>query len=282
MGLFNRNKKPEQTEIVVANLNDCVIYKIDVDTETIAKDATINVSAGSQAYIYVDGKASGTYQPGKHALDLKKQKKEGSNIYVLAANRDNAFTMLFGIGNVPFNDRKVKRNVPVGIRGEVRCKIIDPQKLFEEYGTSTAKVTADNISDRMFGKFREVLVSEFASKLDEYDFNTLSTSVSELSQVIHDKLFPELNNNGIMLVSCSISEPYFPENYINERNQLLADKERELTIGNQKKTDEDVISDIFRNKPKREEAEKVIICPFCKAENEANARYCNICGRKIK
>ena len=274
MGLFNR--KNIQNEINITAQDDCLIWQYDVDQE-FSKTVRLNVGAGCQVLLFHDGKCVGTVDRTRD-IDWKNASKNGGKNVIVGVNKDKHFKILFGAGGVPFNDRPARNTVNVGIHGECDCRVADGLKIFLAYGQTREKVTPDDVKEELHAKLQEQLVTALADKLQEYDYHSIFTSITEISQVVADQYKGILEDAGIQLVRCSISKPHFPDDYEQKRQELIA-KATSSVFASTPVDDHDVIKEIFKNKG--DSKPNVKICANCKKENDANAMFCKYCGKKI-
>lgn len=277
--MFGKNV---QKEINISSRENCLIYKSEIDTTLIAKNTRLNVGTSCQAAVYYNGQLVQNYEPGAYALNFKKAIKSNDIVTIVGICRDKHFKILFGVGGVPFKDREAGLNPPVGIFGECNCRLIDGNKIYAAYGAERDVVTADDITDDLHAKLKEKLVTELAKKLEEYTYHTVFTAVSDLSNVIKTQYYQLLQNAGIELIDCSISQPHFPDNYGEERDNSIKNKTDKLyqpiPTG-----DGELLKEILQNKNKEQEKKEKPNnkCPHCNKENNPNSKFCNFCGRKL-
>ena len=275
MGLFS--KKNIQTEINITAQEGCLIWQCDVEQE-FSNVVRLNVGAGCQAAIYVNGVFQGIKDCGSHSLPWKDLTKKGGKITVIGINKDKQFKLLFGAGGVPFNDRQTRQSVLVGIHGECNCRVSDGHQIYLTYGQSRAMVTPEDVKEDLHAKLQERLIAELSRKLSEFDYFNVFTSVAEISDVVKEQYSDVLYKAGISLVSCSVSKPHFPEGYDESRKQLI-DQSNSALFGSSPIDDREVIKEIFKNKGDAQA--NVKICSNCNKENDANAMFCKYCGKKI-
>ena len=267
------NKKNLLTEINVTSAPDCLIQKITIDKSKYAKKVKLNVGTSCYAGVYINGRLSGNYPAGAHEL-LLKNLSDGDKLEIVEISADKEFKILFGIGGVPFKDREVGLDVLVGIHGDCKCKLIDGNKIYVAYGAERSKVTAEDIANDLLTKLQERLTTELAKKLETYTYHTVFTSVSDLSDIVKKEFYSVLQPVGVNLLECSLSQPNFPEDYPEKREQAHKEK-MGILYQNKQTNDADLLKDLLQNKGK-------VTCAHCNKENDADAKHCKYCGRKIK
>ena len=265
-----------QNEINITTQSDCLIWQYDVDQD-FSKTVRLNVGAGCQAAIYLNGKYQAMYESGSHMLAWKKATKNGDKVVVVGINKDKHFKLLFGVGGIPFNDRQTRQSVLVGIHGECSCRIADGLKIYLAYGQGRTKVTSEDITNDLRAKLQEKLTTELSRKLSEYDYFKVFTSIAEISDVVKGQYCDVLYSAGVELIDCSISKPHFPDGYDEERKEIIKNK-TEALYGS-KPTDEQLLQEIIQHQG--EGRSNALICSNCKKENDTGSAFCKFCGKKL-
>ena len=268
-----------QNEINITTREDCLIWQYNVDQD-FARVVKLNVGTGCQAAIYINGVFQGIKEAGSHNLAWRNATRDGSRITIIGINKDKHFKLLFGVGGIPFNDRETRQSVAVGIHGECSCRVADGLKIYTAYGQSRAKVTSDDIIDDLRAKLQEKLTSELSTKLSEFDYFKVFTSVSELSNVVKQQYFGVLLNAGVELLDCSISKPHFPEGYDETRKSIVQQRQDAHYNAGKTKSDDELLKEILAKQPNGA-AQKAIVCSNCHNENDANSAFCKFCGKKL-
>lgn len=267
-------------EINVKSDNDNLIWLVDTESKKAGKTVKLTVGAGCMAIALVNDSFSRTYFSGTYELPWKNEEKKGNVIKVVGVNLQKQFKLKFGVGGVPFNDKPAKLTPLVGIHGECDCTVSDGRAIYEAFGAKAFTVSANDIADKMRLKFAEKLHSEFAIILEEYDYFSVHQSIGKLSDKVKELYADELAKSGILLKSCSIGAPYFPEDYNEQRRQELAKIESEKSGELQRIQDVNLIRDLTKNaeaKPKQSGKK----CPRCGNENNDGAVFCRNCGKKL-
>lgn len=274
--------KKVQKEIDVFSRENCLIYKWEIDNTQIAKSTRLNVGTGCQAAVYYNGQLVQTYEPGAYTLDFKKAIRNHDIVTIVGISRDKHFKILFGVGGVSFKDREAGLSPRVGIYGECNCRLIDGNKIYAAYGAERDVVTAADINDDLHAKLQEKLGTELAKKLEEYTYHTVFTAVSDLSNIVKEQYWQVLQNAGIELIDCSISQPHFPDSYGEERDNAIKNKTDKLYQPTPT-GDGELLKEILQNKNKEQEKKEKPNnkCPHCNKENDPKSKFCNFCGRKL-
>ena len=267
------NKKDLLTEINVTSTPDCLIQKLTIDKSRYAKQVKLNVGTSCEASVYINGRLSGKYLEGAHELVLKKL-SDGDKLEIVGTSADKHFKILFGIGGIPFKDREARLDALVGIHGECSCKLIDGDKIYRAYGAERSKVTAEDLTDDLLAKLQERLTTELAKKLETYTYHEVFTSISDLSDIVKKQFNDVLKPAGVNLLECSLSQPNFPEDYLEKRDKAQKEK-MDILYPKSESKDAALLKDLLQNKGK-------VICSHCNKENDADAKHCKYCGRKIK
>jgi len=268
-----------ESQINVNSNNDYLVWKIDTDNANFekAKVVTLNVGIGCEAVCYVNGGSPRKFYPGTYHIDWKKETKKGNTISIIGINHDKSFKLKCGVGEIPFNDKPVKLAPLVGIRVDFECTLTNGEAIYTEFGEGVKGVTPNDVSVKLRTEFQKTLVSEFAKVLENYDYFTINQSIGALSEVVKNYYAKALLDGGIFLKSCSVSAPYFPEDYNEERQRKVDDVEAARRAEIQKSQDVGILRELNKSA-----TSKKVRCPRCGKENEEGTKYCRACGKEIK
>lgn len=267
---------------VNATDNNNLIWRVDTTGFKFNKMVRLNVGTGCQALVYINGKPDGApREAGSYELYMKKVLKNHDKVEIIGVRRDAQFDIKFGLSesnSVPYEDKKSKTHTKVSIRGECYCKVIDGEKIYAAYGCQSA-ITPEDIRNNFFGEITQVLIDSLAKKLGEYDYLSIAQSVNDLSNTVKELTEKKLLAAGILLERCSVAQPYFGEDFGQQRRADLDDRDRE-------KQQQDENEHIMRIVEKSVTANaqndsKTLKCSKCGKQNPAGTKFCQFCGNKL-
>lgn len=248
--------------------------------------ASLTIGTDCEVVVVSDGEEK-YYSAGKHVLP--KKGKFNSEIYLV---NKACFTEPWGVFDVPYCERtslfgNVSNTVLVGMHGKVTFKVDSAMKL-KAMLPSLTEITSKDVKEQLFGKLTEASKSVLSSCIEKKKYEEVNSHLSEISQSIatnssFKKLFLDL---GISLVSVSVEEVHFPEDYIERFKNKDSDMSNETAK----------VDKVIEEAKKKEEAENekapinIVVfpsapsskkCSRCGYENESDAFYCKKCGEKL-
>lgn len=223
-----------------------------VDTENWANSVEVTVKPGCVALHYSDGTFEKRCNPGKHSVDvaygfLGRQKHD---VTLIAANMGEVFDHAWGVGDIPYRDRRNHLETRVGMHGSFKFSVTSPETLYKAMGGKT-EISPDTIADYCRGKLQEFAATTLCEKLQEYDYFTLTGELSDISDTVQEKFRDILFDIGVMLREFSSAPVYFPEDYVKARADKLREKDEE-----EKAREQAMREQAQKRKEEREEEER--------------------------
>ena len=276
---------------VSANDNESLIWKVDTNgiefpKLSFKKELKLIVGTGCQAIVYVNGQAIGApMEAGAQTLNLK-MLKDGDRLEIIGVKRDAQFVIKFGLSesnSVPYVDSEAKLTTKVSVRGECYCKVVNGHKIYSTYGCRN--ITAADVRNNIFGDITQILVDSLGKKLSEYSYLTIAQSVNDLSDTVKRLIEERLFSEGFLLERCSISQPFFGEDYGRLREQAIKDIEADERRQDERLREMRIIEKSMSAKaaaaPTTPPVDPNPKCPKCGKQSPAGTKFCQFCGNKL-
>lgn len=279
-----------QTEIVVEPKEGLCTWKIDASR--LAYDATVIVGPGCQVLYYVNGALSNLLDPGRYCINPKKERRENNSIALVGVNRGKNFSLVWGVGGIPYRDKESRAEAEIGMNGEYVIQILQPAKLYAAFGK--ADIAPAEIASKMRAKLAETLKTQLSKQLGSYSYLNIQSAQSEIAETARNAFREELFALGIDLKSFALKEIYFPDEFkkarLDKKNRedefdemiRRQDEEKERRIGRLREADAmgEFISKVNASAPSGGGASQVK-CPVCGTLCESGAVFCPKCGKKL-
>lgn len=277
----------KKNSVSVTQNADYVIW--DIDISGVAYDTTLNVEAGCFGLYIVNGQLRSNNPAGRWLINPKSEKRDQNKLQLLGVTADKTFVIPCGVGEVPYKDWDLGTETKVGMRGSAKVRILNAWTLYNTLGKSNIK--SIDIDNYVHSKIAELMTTQLAKVLEKYDYLTITTQQSEVSNVLFEKFREELGKVGLQMEEFSLEGFHFKDEYVKSRNEALQ-KDKEKKEDKQKRREEerrqqaeiDMIKDLasISNQPKKEvEAPRTTYCPKCGQKLDGNAVFCPNCGKKI-
>ncbi len=223
-----------------------------VDTENWANSVEVTVKPGCVALYYSDGAFEKRCNSGKHTINvaygfLGRQKHD---VTLIAANTGEVFAHAWGVGDIPYRDRKNNLETRVGMHGSFKFSVTSPETLYQALG-GVECVTPDTIANYSREKLKEFAAGVLCEKLQNYDYFSLTGELTDISDMVQEKFSDILFGVGVMLKEFSSTPIFFPEEYVKAREEKLRAKEAADA-----EHDQMMIDNANKKRAEREEEEK--------------------------
>ena len=233
--------------------------------ETLTPKLTLLVPETHNAILIKDGQMLQTLSSGKYLVskfvDIKSEMD--SNLEVLFMSKTAKLNLLWGTAQkFLMYDANLQENYRVGMSGDYDVQIGDPRKCYLYLNGADNDLTTADLQDRLQTTVVSVVenvVVEYVSA-QEILFNQVTVKKREISAKVLTKLNQKLMGEyGIAVYSFNIA------------NIIIDDADYAKLSGN------------FKGgaKPAAPKSVGAVYCPDCGEELNANAKFCNNCGRKV-
>jgi len=314
MGLFGK-KKDTIKNVVVKPSTEYVIWNIDISN--IERETILDVETGCSAIYLVNGNIKANNMPGRWVIKSKDEDKRGDNLKLIGVNTDKTFDILCGVGGVPYKDYETDVETNVGARGEAKVKIAQPYKVYSTLCKDN--ITPQDMDEYIRNKLSEIMSTTLAQLIQKYDYQTVNTQLSVMSEHIFDLFSEECLKVGLQCDSFTINTIFFPDEFIERRKdyfdekirkkeekQARREKEREVRLDNETmmaQAEAQAIVNKSLNETKQVSESKTVtvidsnapinnnttvvrstalICPNCKAPVKGDSNFCSKCGTRVR
>lgn len=277
----------KKNSVTVTQNADYVIW--DIDISGVAYDTTLNVEAGCFGLYIVNGQLRSNNPAGRWLINPKSEKRDQNKLQLLGVTADKTFLIHCGVGEVPYKDWDMGVETTVGMRGDCKVRILNAWTIYNTLGKSN--ITSKDIDNYVYSKIAELMKTQLAKVLEKYDYLTITTQQSEVSNVLFEAFREELGKVGLQMEEFSLLGFNFNESYIKGRNEALQkdkekkeDKQKRREEERQQRAEIEMIKDLasISNQPKKEmEAPRTIYCPKCGQKLDGGAAFCPNCGKKL-
>lgn len=266
--------------------NDLCLWHID--TDKIAYDTTVIVGLGCQA-LYIENGGVNLFDVGRYCINAKKSRRDNKVIELVGVNRRKTFTLAWGVGGVPYKDKKTSLQTEIGMHGEYTIQVVKAVQLYSEFGKHD--VSPDNILHRMRAKLTEKLKSQLSLMLNNHSYHDIQSKQSEISDIIHNEFKKELFNIGVELTQFALTEIYFPDDF---KERLMTSGDRLEEMLNQKDAERrervakmqelEAMKNfiVAVNSTAKQSINVSTRCSVCGLECQSNALFCPKCGNELK
>ncbi|MCD8205613.1 MAG: zinc-ribbon domain-containing protein [Clostridia bacterium] len=249
----------------------------EVDLEGLARNAVISVSEGCRAVYYINGVEKRNYTARSSddlIVNMRATAKMGVES-VVGVNEKQPFTILWGLGDVPYKDAESGINTKIGMHGEFKFTV-------KEYGTlmnslGIRDITPEDIKKHIFAKYRETLSFIVSSEIKGVEsFRDITSLQKRISDRISANWEDELMKIGLELSTIALSEIKFDEDFLERINSGDYESQK----------NENPMEEFVRVHKEKEVIESFvadtkITCPVCGKKLEAGAKFCDKCGAPI-
>lgn len=277
-------------EIVVQQDNDKLMWGID--TSLLAYDAKLIVNMGCQVLYIVNGSLSNVFDAGRYIINPKKQRKENNNIALVGVNRGKTFSLVWGVGEIPYRDKDSKTETEIGMNGEYTLQLLQPATLYTSFGK--ADILPKDVADKTRSKLAETLKTQLSKQLGNYSYMNIQSAQGQISDMIRDAFGKEMFELGFTLAGFALKEIYFPEEFKIGRLQDIAkgdeyeerlrkrDEEKRARRKQMEETDtmKEFLKSVNASGANAEPAAD-LKCPVCGMVSKAGTLFCPKCGKKL-
>lgn len=277
-------------EIEVTPAAELCTWKID--TSRLAYDAKLVVGMGCQAMYIVNGSLANVFDAGRYVINPKRERKEGNSIALIGVNRNKNFTLAWGVGGIPYRDKKSRLETEIGLNGEYTIQLLQPGRLYAAFGKE--EIAPKEIALKTRAKLTEMLKSELGKRLSGYSYFDISSTQGEISKMIEEAFKEVLFDFGVSLKSFALKEIYFPDEF-KRKIKEWQEKEDDLDAAIRRQDEEK--AERIRQRREMEAVEKLIgkaepsgtsdakaaqvKCPVCGTLCVDGAVFCPKCGKKL-
>ena len=291
--------KDKIKEVTISTNDEYVIWNVDVTN--VARDATLYVEQGALGIYIVNGSTRSINPAGRWVINAKADEKLGNRIQLVGANADKTYEIFCGIGGVPFKDFEINAETVVGAHGECKISILQPWVLCTVLGKNTIKL--EHIDDYIRSKLSELMTSSLAEVLGKYDYSSINSKISEISEEMKNKLFDEFEKCGIGIETFALKGIHFNDEYKQKRsdyfdniNRKKEEKEQRRERERAQRAEIDAINSLVGNIPaptsqvggtaqnlNNNTGVNVPIkyCSKCGMKSSNEAVFCCGCGKKF-
>ncbi|MCD8201452.1 MAG: zinc-ribbon domain-containing protein [Clostridia bacterium] len=250
----------------------------EIDLNALARNAAISVSEGCRAVYYINGAEKRTYTPRSEQLivNTRAAAKEGVES-VVGVNEKQPFTILWGLGDVPYKDAESGINTKIGMHGEFKFTV-------KEYGTlmnslGVRDITPEDVKKHIFAKYKETLSFIVSSEIKGAEsFRDLAALQKRISDRISRNWEDELMKIGLELNTTALSEVKFDDDFlerINGGDYEPREKEENPMEKFVREHEEKATLESFAAEDTQ------VTCPVCGKKLAAGAKFCDKCGAPI-
>lgn len=277
-------------EIVVQPNNEKLMWSID--TSRLAYDAELIVNMGCQVLYIVNGSLSNVFDAGKYIINPKKQRRENNIITLVGVNRGKTFSLVWGVGEIPYRDRDSKTETEIGMNGEYTLQLLRPATLYTTFGKTD--VLPKDIADKTRSKLAEILKTQLSKKLENYSYINIQSAQGQISDMIRDAFEKEMFQLGFALESFALREIYFPEEFKNKRIQDIAKGDEydnrlrkaaeEKLVRRRQREETDTMKEFLKGvnaSAAHSEPSADSKCSVCGMICKAGTLFCPKCGKKL-
>lgn len=277
-------------EIVVQPNNEKLMWSID--TSRLAYDAELIVNMGCQVLYIVNGSLSNEFDAGKYIINPKKQRRENNIITLVGVNRGRTFSLVWGVGEIPYRDRDSKTETEIGMNGEYTLQLLQPATLYTTFGKTD--VLPEDIADRTRSKLAEILKTQLSKKVENYSYINIQSAQGQISEMIQKSFEKEMFKLGFTLESFALKEIYFPEEFKNKRIQDIAKGDEydnrlskaaeEKLVRRRQREEMDTMKEFLKGvnaSAAHSEPSADPKCPVCGMLCKAGTLFCPKCGKKL-
>lgn len=277
-------------EIVVQPNNEKLMWSID--TSRLAYDAELIVNMGCQVLYIVNGSLSNVFDAGKYIINPKKQRRENNIITLVGVNRGRTFSLVWGVGEIPYRDRDSKTETEIGMNGEYTLQLLQPATLYTTFGKTD--VLPKDIADKTRSKLAEILKTQLSKKVENYSYINIQSAQGQISDMIQKSFEKEMFKLGFTLESFALKEIYFPEEFRNKRIQdiekgdeydnRLSKAAEEKLVRRRQREETDTMKEFLKGvnaSAAHSEPSADPKCPVCGMICKAGTLFCPKCGKKL-
>lgn len=277
-------------EIVVQPNNEKLMWSID--TSRLAYDAELIVNMGCQVLYIVNGSLSNVFDAGKYIINPKKQRRENNIITLVGVNRGKTFSLVWGVGEIPYRDRDSKTETEIGMNGEYTLQLLQPATLYTTFGKTD--VLPKDIADKTRSKLAEILKTQLSQRVENYSYINIQSAQGQISDMIRDAFEKEMFQLGFALESFALREIYFPEEFKNKRIQDIAKGDEydnrlrkaaeEKLVRRRQREETDTMKEFLKGvnaSAAHSEPSADPKCPVCGMICKAGTLFCPKCGKKL-
>lgn len=285
-------KKDKVNSVTVSPNEDYVIWNVDVSN--VARDTVLNVSQGCVAIYIVNGGLKSTNPAGRWVINSKEEEKSKCKIQLLGVNADKTYDILCGVGGVPYKDDEINAETTVGAHGECKIRVLMPWTLCSVLGKNDVKT--EDIDEYIRTKTAELMTTSLAEVLQKYDYTSINTKLTAISDEMKKKISKEFGDFGLSVESFSVKGIHFPdefkqkrEDFFDKANKRKDEKEARREKERAQRAEADVISTIISSSragkdsvaPASDVNVPVQYCPKCGMKISKGAVFCPGCGKKL-
>lgn len=281
----NKNKN-----VSVTPSNQYVIWNIDISE--IAYDATLNVEPGCLGIYIVNGQLRSNNPSGRWLINPKKEKRANNQQKLLGVTADKTFIIHCGVGGVAYKDWELNIETTVGAHGDCRVRILDAWTLYKTLGKTD--ITPDDVDDYVRAKLSELMTTELASVLQNYDYLTITTEQSRIADALREKFRKEVEVVGLELETFALKKIFFNEKYEADRKAAFEKENKRKEDKAQRREEErrqyaeiDALKSLSEinmgnnNGNNNQRVQQSTFCPKCGNKVDGGAMFCPVCGKKL-
>ena len=261
-----------------------------IDTSLLAYDAMLIVEMGCQALYLVNGRLARTFDAGRYVINPKKERRENNSISLVGVNRGKSFTLVWGVGEIPFRDRDSKVETEIGMNGEYTIQLLQPANLYTSLGK--ADVTPEEVAAKTRAKLSETLKTQLSKQLGGYTYLTIQSAQGQISEMIREEFSKQLFELGFSLQSFALKEIFFPDEFKQARAESKGDeyderlrrrdeerRQRVAAMQEMEAMKEFVSAVNTSGAPGSAPAQ--IKCPSCGTLSNPGTLFCPKCGKRL-
>lgn len=277
-------------EIVVQPDDEKLMWGID--TSLLAYDAKLIVNMGCQVLYIVNGSLSNVFDAGRYIINSKKQRRENNNIALIGVNRGKTFSLVWGVGEIPFRDKDSKTETEIGMNGEYTLQLLQPATLYTSFGK--ADILPKDVADKTRSKLAETLKTKLAGQLGNYSYLNIQSAQGQISDMIREAFGKEMFELGFTLVSFALKEIYFPDEFKvgrlreiakgDEYEDRLRKRDEEKRARRKQMEEADTMKEFLKGvnaSGAYAEPAADLKCPVCGMVSKAGTLFCPKCGKKL-
>lgn len=275
-------------EIVVQPNSDMFLWGID--TSLLAYDAKLIVNMGCQVLYIVNGSLSNVFDAGRYVINPKKQRRENNSITLVGVNRGKTFSLVWGVGEIPFRDKDSKAETEIGMNGEYTLQLLQAANLYTAFGK--ADVSPADVAAKTRAKLAETLKSQLSRQLGNYSYLNIQSAQAQISDMIREAFSEEMFALGFTLTGFALKEIFFPEEFKQVRAEAMQkgdeydERLRQKEEERRRRRELDSIAEFTKGTDAvganpRAEASAEVKCPVCGTLCKSGTLFCPKCGKKL-
>lgn len=265
-------------------------------TEKLAKNCELNVSPGCVGLYIVNGVLKSVNTPGRWVINSGDEKRDKSNLTLIAVNSDKIFEIFCGTGNIPYHDYDIDIDATIGAHGDCKLRISNPWMLYTAFGH--APITAEEIDSFAKSKLIEIMSSQISAAANKYSYEDIKAKQSEISTELEKQFGKTLIDIGLEVASFSLRGINFDQEYMEKRQwhfdnekRIKEEKRARREAERAQRAEADILVTIAsatqNNTPPAPPAppaapnHTVQFCPQCGTKLAAEAKFCSNCGKHL-